>query len=112
MARQARADGLPETAIRVEAASASTYENAKNVASLLLPEGRRRVIVVTTPFHLRRGVSWFSRAGFEAQGWLIADSLQYEDPRWALRWIAREYGSWIVSYWISLGRWITTKPAR
>lgn len=102
MAGRARDGGVPDSALLVESSSSSTYENALNVARLLLPTGRRRVIVVTTPFHLRRGVRWFARAGFVAQGWLIRDSLQYREPRRALRWIAREYGSWLLSYWISL----------
>jgi uncharacterized SAM-binding protein YcdF (DUF218 family) len=112
MAERARQEGLPESAIVVEACSASTYENARNVGTLLLPRGIRRIILVTTPFHLRRGVRWFTRAGFDAQGFLIADSVQREDARWALRWIAREYGSWVLSYWISVSRWITRRRVR
>jgi hypothetical protein len=51
-------------------------------------------------------VHWFSRAGFQVEGLLIADSLQYREPRRALRWIAREYASWMHSLAIAGWRWL------
>lgn len=98
--------GLPAEALVVEAASRSTYENAHRVAEILRQRGLARVRVVTTPFHLRRAVRWFRRAGLDADGWIIADSVQFRDARRALRWIAREYGSWLVSAWIDARRWL------
>src|SRR5262249_53075019 len=71
MARWGRAGGVPEGDIRVDRASTSTRTNAKCAAGLLLPEGRRRVWVVTQPFHTRRAKRCFRRAGFEARAWRI-----------------------------------------
>jgi uncharacterized SAM-binding protein YcdF (DUF218 family) len=99
MARWVRAMGVPERAIRVDRLSTSTLTNALRAASILLPEGRRRVWLVTQPFHLRRARFYFRRAGFEPLGWHIDESLQYRDPARALRWIAREYGAWGLAIW-------------
>ena len=71
MARSAAALGVPETALRVESRSRDTAENGRYSAALLLPEGCRRVWLVTQPFHVRRAVLWFRRAGFEASGWVM-----------------------------------------
>jgi len=97
MARWVRAMGVPERAIRVDRRSTSTFTNALRAAELLHPEGRRRVWLVTQPFHLRRARFYFRRAGFEPLGWHIDGSLQYKDPARALRWITREYGAWVLA---------------
>ena len=99
MARWVRAMGVPESALRVDRRSTSTYTNALRAAELLLPEGRRRVWLVTQPFHTRRARWYFRRAGFEPLGWRIADSIEYREPARALRWIAREYAAWGLALW-------------
>lgn len=101
MARWVRALGVPEEAIRVDRRSTSTHENALEAARILIPEGRRRVWIVTQPFHTRRALRYFRSAGFEPLGWHIDDSVQYRDPRIALRWIAREYAAWAKALWIA-----------
>lgn len=93
-AARARALGVPGTALLLEREACNTADNARNLAKLLLPE-RRRVRVVTQPFHLRRALLWFRRAGFDARGHHIADSLQYREPRLGAKWIAQEYVSWL-----------------
>ena len=55
----------------------------------------RRVWVVTQPFHLRRALFWFRRAGFEPLGWHIDESVQYREPWRGLKWVVREYGAWV-----------------
>ncbi len=90
MAAVAAVAGVPETALLVEPAALTTHENARNVARILLPQGKARVLLVTQPFHLRRARMWFRRYGLDARGWLITDSLQFRAPR-ALRWVLREY---------------------
>lgn len=97
MARRVRALGVPEAALRVDRQSTSTWTNALRAAELLHPEGRRRVWLVTQPFHLRRARFYFRRAGFEPLGFHIAGSLQYRAPKLALRWIGREYAAWALA---------------
>ena len=95
LARRARSLGVPDSALRIEPASRNTADNARLTAKILLPEGRKRVWVVTQPFHLRRALFWFRRAGFDPLGWHIADSLQYRYPPTGARWVVREYISWL-----------------
>ena len=94
MAVRARELGVSADALVAESASTNTRENALFSARLLLPD-HRRVWVVTQPFHLRRALFWFRRAGFEPLGWHIDDSVQYRYPRRGLRWVFREYGAWV-----------------
>jgi uncharacterized SAM-binding protein YcdF (DUF218 family) len=75
MARLVRALDVPESAIRVDRLSNSTVTNAARAAAILLPEGRRRVWLVTQPFHLRRSCFHFRRAGFDPLGWHIDASV-------------------------------------
>ncbi len=49
----------------VEARSLDTAGNARESAALLLPEGRRRVLLVTHAVHMPRARAAFERAGFE-----------------------------------------------
>jgi uncharacterized SAM-binding protein YcdF (DUF218 family) len=93
MANYLRGRGVPEEAILLEAGSANTRENALCCAPLLLPR-RRRVVVVSQPFHLRRASLWFRRVGFEVIPWHHPNTLQFSDHELALRWIGREYLAW------------------
>jgi uncharacterized SAM-binding protein YcdF (DUF218 family) len=96
MARWVRAAGVPESALRVDRLSTSTATNAARAAELLLPEGRRRVWLVTQPFHMRRARYHFRRQGFEPMSWRIEGGLQDRAPERALRWIGREYAAWAL----------------
>jgi len=86
--------GLPSPALRIEPEARTTAENAVCTAALLGREGVRRVWLVTQPFHGRRARRVFRAAGLDVRVWHIEDSLQYSQPRRALRWIAREYAAW------------------
>jgi uncharacterized SAM-binding protein YcdF (DUF218 family) len=85
-----RERGVPE--VVVEDSSQTTYENAVETAKIL--RDKRRVWLVTQPFHGRRAARLFRGVGFEPHVWHIADSLEYRDRRRALRWVAREYAAW------------------
>lgn len=85
-----RAAGVAE--VIVEARSRTTAENARFTAELLAPSAS--VWIVTQPFHGRRAAHLFRRVGLAPHVWHIADSLQYQDRRRALRWLVREYAAW------------------
>jgi uncharacterized SAM-binding protein YcdF (DUF218 family) len=98
MAARARELGVPDGALRVERAARTTAENAANVARLLAADQVRRVWLVTQPFHTRRALRCFRRAGLEPRAWHIADSLEYQRPSRAIRWVAREYAAWLRAW--------------
>lgn len=80
------------TEVLVDETSQTTYENAVETAKLL--GDKRRVWLVTQPFHGRRAARLFRGVGFEPHVWHIADSIEYRDRGRALRWVAREYAAW------------------
>jgi uncharacterized SAM-binding protein YcdF (DUF218 family) len=77
----------------IEAMAQTTADNARFIAAML-PCGAR-CWLVTQPFHARRAERLFRDAGLDARAWHIADSIQYREPRRAMRWIAREYAAWL-----------------
>ena len=79
------ARGIP--GVLVEDASLTTADNARLTAALVAPLGIRSVWIVTQPFHTRRAVRLFRRAGLDAHGWPAGD-------RRKLGWLVREYGAW------------------
>jgi len=82
--------GIPD--VIVENASKDTAENARRTAALLPPGSS--VWLVTQPFHGRRAARLFREAGFDAHVWHLENSLEYREPRRAVRWLVREYAAW------------------
>lgn len=72
-----------------EEQSRTTWENAQMTAGVLVPQGIRRVVVVTQAWHMPRSVWSFQQAGFEVVpapvGFLSAD-------------ITRPFGGWMPEY--------------
>jgi uncharacterized SAM-binding protein YcdF (DUF218 family) len=62
MRREAIRQGVPEAATVVEPASATTEENAAEVAKLMVQRKLRTAILVTSPYHQRRAALEFTRA--------------------------------------------------
>jgi len=54
-------NGVPENAIRIEPSSFSTYTNAKFLKPLLIRDGIRSALIVTSPFHTRRALATFRK---------------------------------------------------
>jgi uncharacterized SAM-binding protein YcdF (DUF218 family) len=65
MRRELLAQGIPDSLIRVEDGSLNTYENAVEVARILMPQGRRRIALVTEGFHMARAELCFRKQGFD-----------------------------------------------
>ncbi|AGY59239.1 YdcF family protein [Gloeobacter kilaueensis] len=57
--------GVPAKAVLVETGSQNTFENAQQSSALLLPQAVRRILLVTSAYHMPRSVAIFRRAGFE-----------------------------------------------
>jgi uncharacterized SAM-binding protein YcdF (DUF218 family) len=80
MKREAIRQGVPESAVLVEPASASTEENASEVAKLMVARKLKTSILVTSPYHQRRAAFEFERA-FKASG-LVFRNHPADDPEW------------------------------
>jgi uncharacterized SAM-binding protein YcdF (DUF218 family) len=85
--------GVP--GVIAERTSRSTLDNVRLTTPVLAAHGVRSLWVVTQPFHGRRSARLFRGAGFDAHVWHVADSIQYRDRRRAVRWLIREYASWV-----------------
>ena len=75
--------GVPREAIRIEPTALTTRTNAVACAALLQPDGIRRVLFVTQPYHRRRAVGAFRKVGFEAAAYEFAS--RRNSPRQRLR---------------------------
>jgi len=89
MRREALRQGVPEAATLVEPTSATTEENAAEVAKLMVERKIRSAILVTSPYHQRRAAFEFGRA-FEPSG-LTFRNYPARDPEWnAFLWWRQE----------------------
>jgi len=67
MAQLARDVGVPESAIRIERGSRTTWENGRLTAPILRAESARRLLVVTDRLHMPRAAGVFVRLGFDVE---------------------------------------------
>ncbi len=89
MRREALRQGVPDSAVLVEPASATTEENAAEVANLMAQRKLHSAILVTSPYHQRRAAFEFQRT-FEPRG-LIFRNYPARDPEWnAFLWWRQE----------------------
>lgn len=65
-------EGVPKTAILLENKSQITIENMRFAAQVLGGAKGKRVLVVTSDYHVRRSVLTAMRAGFRAKGYPAA----------------------------------------
>lgn len=98
MAARARELGVESEALIVEDQSTTTAENAKYAARLLRKRGVQSVWVVSQPFHLRRGRRLLRQQGFSVGAKARRESVQYQRPDLAWRWVAREYVAWMAHF--------------
>jgi uncharacterized SAM-binding protein YcdF (DUF218 family) len=65
MAHLLAAQGVPTSALRTEAYSGTTYQNATYSAPILRREHRRSILLVTSPLFMRRAAACFRQLGME-----------------------------------------------
>lgn len=80
MRREAVRQGVPESATLTEPTSATTEENASEVAKLMVQRKLRSAILVTSPYHQRRATLLFARS-FEPAS-LALRNYPARDPEW------------------------------
>lgn len=59
--------GVPRGQMLLERASRDTHDNARFTAVLLQPKGIRKILLVTSAFHMRRARDLFVAQGFEVE---------------------------------------------
>jgi uncharacterized SAM-binding protein YcdF (DUF218 family)/glycosyltransferase involved in cell wall biosynthesis len=96
--------GVPASAILLERRAANTFQNVKFVDEMLREHGWRRVLLVSSPYHMRRALLvWRKQApDVTVLPTPVAESQFYEHTRGAtleqLRGILQEYLA-ILGYW-------------
>ena len=99
-------NGVPSSAIMVEGLSRSTRENAKFSIALLRDMGARRVIIVTSWYHSRRGLRCFEHYAADIQFYSRPSYLGYpraDANRKSIQgYIRAEYVK-LAGYWICYG---------
>jgi uncharacterized SAM-binding protein YcdF (DUF218 family) len=98
--------GVPASAIRVEAASRSTKENALFTIPMLRADHVSKVILVTSWYHSRRALKCFRHYAPEMQFYSRPSYYAYPRGEWTPQGIRRriraEYPK-LIGYWICYG---------
>lgn len=68
----AREHGLQQVVVH-EARARNTFENARNVASLIAPQLGERWLLVTSAVHMPRAIGSFRKAGLNVEPWPVYD---------------------------------------
>ncbi len=68
LAAFARAWGVPEKDLLVEGKSRNTHENATLSLPLVTKKGWKKVVLVTSAWHMKRALGVFRKAGYQAEG--------------------------------------------
>ena len=105
LAQLLKKEGVPQERIVCEDRSQDTMENLRFAARLLGGAGGKRVLVVTSDYHLRRAVWTAWRAGFAARG--EAAALERDGAWRALRRKEWAYTLDLILGWQDEGR---TRP--
>lgn len=87
--RYALRNGIPESAILIEARSRTTYDNLVEARRLMFEHNLRRVIVVSDPLHMARALRLSRELGIDALG-SPTPSTRFRSWRTRLEFLARE----------------------
>ena len=97
-------NGVPESAILLETQAANTRENVTYTNDILEQHGWRRILLVSSPYHMKRAILTWRKAapGVEVIPEPVPQSQFYAHARGAslnqIRGILQEYAA-IVNYW-------------
>ena len=99
------ANGIPDSAIVLEKRAANTYENVEYSRKILEDSGWRRVLLVSSPYHMRRAVlTWHHVApAIDVIPTPVPFSQFYDHDRGAsldqIRGLIQEYAAIVVYWW-------------
>jgi uncharacterized SAM-binding protein YcdF (DUF218 family) len=99
------AQGVPADAILLETAAANTYENVRFTRTLLAERGWRRILLVSSPYHMRRATMTWKRVApdIDVIASPVEESQFYAHERGAsleqLRGLLHEVAAIVVYWW-------------
>jgi uncharacterized SAM-binding protein YcdF (DUF218 family)/glycosyltransferase involved in cell wall biosynthesis len=105
MRELAVAHGVPDSAIILETKARNTYENVASVREILDGQGWRRVLLVSSPYHMRRALLTWRKVAPEIAvvPTPVPQSQFYANGRGAsleqIRGILHEYAAIVVYWW-------------
>ena len=97
--------GVPENAILLENAASSTYENVKLVKAILHEQGWQTILLVSSPYHMRRAMLTWKQVAPEVEviSIPVQQSRFYSHDSGAtveqMRGILHEYAAIVVYWW-------------
>jgi uncharacterized SAM-binding protein YcdF (DUF218 family) len=98
--------GVPATAITLEGKSRTTQQNAEMSIALLRQMGAKRVIIVTTWYHSRRGLMCFEHYAPDLEFYSRPSYFAYPRTEWHPKGISKyvksEYTK-LLGYWVCYG---------
>lgn len=69
--------GVPREALILESESRNTYENALYVKNALAEAGLKRIVLVTSSWHMRRAAAIFKKAGIDFTPYAVDTLMEY-----------------------------------
>ncbi len=98
------ANGIPDATIVLEKRATNTYENVRYSSDIVKRSGWRRVLLVSSPYHMRRALLTWRHAApdVDVTATPVPFSQFYDHARGAsldqIRGLAQEYAA-IAAYW-------------
>ena len=96
MARLAEERGVPREAMILETEARSTQESVRLTGRIMRERGIGSIIVVSSPFHMKRALRMYRDAGFVAYGSPAANDPAQADPVLRVRYTLRECAAFIA----------------
>lgn len=93
MKRRAMAQGVPQSAIIAEETSETTKQNASEVAAVVKQRGMKRIILVTSGYHMQRAKLEFSAQLPDIK---ILSHPVASDKQWSVMWWLTPWGWWLA----------------
>ena len=84
LAAYASDQGVPAEAVSVETNSRSTFENAQQIKPLVAGNPARRLVLLSSDYHMRRASAVFTRQGMTVRTVPIPDALK-RSTGWSTR---------------------------
>jgi len=98
-------EGVPASAIELETHAANTYENVTLSRKMIAAEGWKRILLVSSPYHMRRALLTWHKVAPEVEviSTPVPFSQFYVHDRGAsvdqIRGIAQEYAAMLIYWW-------------